>query len=72
MKLVKKFHVNVPLAWTSQAYGGGQTNRQTDKWTNELMNGWNFSPFYRISSPIGAAAQKVIKRRFWGLDLGPY
>ena len=47
------------LAWASlglaQASGGadGRTDGRTD--------GRNFSPFYRTSSPIGAAAQKVLK-----------
>ena len=29
-----------------------------DRWTNGRTDGRNFSPFYRTSSPIGAAAQK--------------
>ena len=34
--------------------GGGRTYGRTDG----RMDGWKISPFYRTSSPIGAAAQK--------------
>ena len=48
------------LAWASmgQAQASGGTDGQTDEWMDEGTNGWNFSPFYRTSSPIRAAAQE--------------
>ena len=32
---------------------------RTDGWTDGRTEGQNFSPFYRTSSPVGAAAQKA-------------
>ena len=43
-----------PVEWTNKRTDGqtdGRTDGQTDK--------WKISPFYRTSSPIGAAAQKL-------------
>ena len=38
----------------------GQTDGQMERWMDEWTDGWtdggNFSPFYRIFSPMGAAA----------------
>ena len=45
-----------PQAWLDGPEGGA--NRRT----NEQMNGQKISPFYRTSSPIGAAAQKGEQR----------
>ena len=43
---------------------GKQTDGQTDGWrtngwTDGRMDGRSFSPFYRTSSPVRAAAQKL-------------
>ena len=34
----------------------GPTDGRTDRWTDGWIDGWKLSLFYRISSPIGAAA----------------
>ena len=36
----------------------GRTDRRTDGRMDKRTDGWKISPFYRFSSPIGAAAQK--------------
>ena len=40
----------------------GGTNIRIDRQTDGWMDGRNFSSFYRTSSPVGAAAQKGLKR----------
>ena len=42
------------LAWAS--LGLAQASEGADRQTDRQTEGWNFSPFYRTSSPIRAAA----------------
>ena len=42
--------------WTDR-WTDGRTDGQTDRWMDGQTDGWKISPFYRTSSPIGAAAQ---------------
>ena len=49
----------LPLRSEGLPGGGGGVYGRMDEW----MDGWNFSPFYRTLSPVGAAAQKALRTK---------